>query len=138
MEKNSFNLDNIFFFLQREIATGGLIAKDILDIKYHEIFFVILYFLFFLLFIKYFVRTQKINKFRSNILILYHFTYVLLAYIYSITNVNDLDTFFQYSYFLGDSLNEDYISNISIIKIYYILIYYLNLSYFSIYIFFGL
>ena len=137
MEKNTLNLDNFSAYLKGEgFSTGGLIDVEILNIKSYEILFLILYFFLFLLIYKYLLKQFKIDKFKSNFIIAYHLMFVMIAYIYSITNVNDHDSFFQSSYYFPD-FDDGYISNIFMHKVYYFLIFYLNLSYFSIFIFFG-
>ena len=84
--------------------------------------------------INYAIRFQ--NKYKVYLIIIYHFVFVILAYIYSLTNVNDIDTFFQYG-LLGETGLDIFYANNAMARINYILIYIFNLHYFTSYIFLG-
>ena len=118
------------------LKTGGLMVENILDIRFYELIFIILYLFVFLFLVNLFIKKQKLDKYKVYLIIIYHFVFVILAYIYSLTNVNDIDTFFQYG-FLGETGKDIFISNNTLVRINYILIYILNLHYFTSYIFLG-
>ena len=118
------------------LKTGGLMVENILDIRFYELIFIILYLFVFLFLVNLFIKKQKLDKYKVYLIIIYHFIFVILAYIYSLTNVNDIDTFFQYG-FLGETGKDIFISNNTLVRINYILIYILNLHYFTSYIFLG-
>ena len=94
------NLNKIFFSNNPNTLpiTGGLLFEDILNLRLYEIFFIIIYLMLFIFFIKIFLKKKIINKNKIYFLILYHYIFVILSYTYSLMYVNDLDTFFQYAY----------------------------------------
>ena len=75
------------------LKTGGLMVENILDIRFYELIFIILYLFVFLFLVNLFIKKQKLDKYKVYLIIIYHFVFVILAYIYSLTNVNDIDTF---------------------------------------------
>lgn len=116
--------------------TGGLIAKNILDMRLHEFFFISIYFIFFILFVKFIIKKQKLNKNKVYFLISYHYIFIILAYVYSLMYVNDVDSFFQTAYLFAD--NDDiYMANNYMVLINHYLIYIFNLHFFSTFIFLG-
>tara|TARA_Y100000816_G_scaffold291599_1_gene283453 strand:+ start:7400 stop:8620 length:1221 start_codon:yes stop_codon:yes gene_type:complete len=117
------------------LKTGGLMIENILDIRFHELLFILLYLFIFLYLINFFIKTQKLNKYKVYFIISYHFFFVIVAHIYSLTNVNDIDTFFQYG-FVGE-MSDVISANNALAKLNYFLIYSLNLHYFTSYIFLG-
>lgn len=131
------NLKKTFVSDELSVAnTGGLFLKNVLDLRLHEFFFIAVYFTLFIFFVKFIIKNQKLNKNKVYFLISYHYFFIILAYIYSLLNVNDIDTFFQQAYLFINV--EDYIkANNNMILINHYLIYLFNLHYFSIYIFLG-
>ncbi len=118
------------------LKTGGLMVENILDIRFYELIFIILYLFVFLFLVNLFIKKQKLDKYKVYLIIIYHFVFVILAYIYSLTNVNDIDTFFQYG-LLGETGLDIFYANNAMARINYILIYIFNLHYFTSYIFLG-
>jgi len=118
------------------VQTGGLIAKNILDLRLYEFFFISIYLTFFIFIIKFIVKNQKLDKNKVYFLISYHYFFVILAYVYSLLNVNDLDSFFQTAYLFLDS-DDNHMANNNMVLINRYLIHIFNLHYFSIFIFFG-
>ena len=117
------------------LKTGGLMVENILDIRFYELIFIILYLFVFLFLVNLFIKKQKLDKYKVYLIIIYHFVFVILAYIYSLTNVNDIDTFSNMDFLRNRGR---YIfSNNALVRINYILIYILNLHYFTSYIFLG-
>ena len=136
MEIN-LNLEQIFVSDNLKIIdTGGLIVNNILDMRLHEFFFISIYFILFIFFVKFIIKSQKLNKNKVYFLISYHYFFIILAYIYSLLYVNDIDSFFQQAYLFND--NDDiHTANNNMAIINHYLIYIFNLHYFSIFIFLG-
>ena len=132
------NLNQIFFSNNPNTLpiTGGLLFEDILNLRLYEIFFIIIYLMLFIFFIKIFLKKKIINKNKIYFLILYHYIFVILSYTYSLMYVNDLDTFFQYAY-LFDAPDDNVAANRVMVTFNLYLSHFLNLHYFSIFIFFG-
>ena len=118
------------------VHTGGLIIKNILDLRLHEFFFISFYFILFIFFIKFIIKIQKLDKNKVYFLLSYHYLFVILAYIYSLLYVNDIDTFFQLAYSFNDT-EDHFMANNNIVRINHYLIYFFNLHFFSIFIFIG-
>ncbi|MDB3890276.1 hypothetical protein N9337_06670 [Candidatus Pelagibacter sp.] len=116
--------------------TGGLILESILNIQFNELFFISIYFILFIIFMKFFIKKHNLNKNKVYFLISYHYIFVILAYIYSLIYVNDLDSFFQAAYLHRD-FSSSAMANRNMILINHYLIHILNLHYFSIFIFLG-
>jgi len=135
--ENNLNLEQIFVSDNLKIIdTGGLIVNNILDMRLHEFFFISIYFILFIFFVKFIIKSQKLNKNKVYFLISYHYFFIILAYVYSLLYVNDTDSFFQQAYLFNE--NDDIQmanNNMSIINHY--LIYIFNLHYFTIFIFLG-
>ena len=137
MEIN-LNLDQKLFVSDKfKFAdTGGLFVSNILDMRLHEFFFISIYFILFIFFVKFIIKSQKLNKNKVYFLISYHYFFIILAYIYSLLYVNDIDSFFQQAYLFND--NDDiHMANNNMAIINHYLIYIFNLHYFSIFIFLG-
>ena len=116
--------------------TGGLLFENILNLRLYEFFFIIIYLTLFIFFVKFFLKTEKINKHKIYFLIIYHYIFVILSYMYSLRYVNDFDTFFQHAY-LFENFGDTVSANNFMINISLYLIHFLNLHYFSIFIFYG-
>ena len=136
MESN-LNLDQTFVSDNLvSVETGGLIVNNVLDMRLHEFFFISIYFIIFIFLVKFFIKSQKLNKNKVYFLISYHYCFIILAYIYSLLYVNDTDSFFQQAYLFNDA-DDIYIANNTMALINHFLIYLFNLHYFSIFIFLG-
>ncbi len=117
--------------------TGGLLFNNILDLRFHEFFFIIIYLFVFIFFVKYFTKNNTKYKNQIYLLILYHFIFVILAYIYSLLYVNDTDSFFQSGFLFDNTRYDIHGANDNIVMLNNILIYFFNLHYFTIFIFLG-
>ena len=120
-----------------DFRTGGLMYEAILDIRAHELFFIGIYFLVFIFFVKKLINSEKMNKHEIYFIISYHYLFIVLSFLYSLLNVNDTDSFFQSAYFFGETFKDQFHSNHNMVNVYYFLIYYLNLHYFTTFIFMG-
>lgn len=118
------------------INTGGLLVNNILDMRLHEFFFISIYFIAFIFSVRFIIKSQNLNKNKVYFLITYHYIFIILAYIYSLLYVNDIDSFFQQAYLFG-SRDDNYMANNNMVVISHYLIYVFNLHYFSIFIFLG-
>ena len=58
------------------LKTGGLMVENILDIRSYELIFIILYLFVFLYLVKLFIKTQKLDKHKTYLIIIYHFVFV--------------------------------------------------------------
>ena len=117
--------------------TGGLLFNNILDLRIYEFFFITIYLLIFIFFIKHFIKNYTKYKNQIYFLITYHFIFVIFAYIYSLLYVNDVDTFFQSGFLFEIARDDIHGANDNIIMLNNILIYFFNLHYFTIFIFLG-
>ena len=120
-----------------DFRTGGLMYESILDFRIHEFFFIGIYFLLFIFFIKKLINFEKLDKNEVYFIICYHYSFIILSFIYSLFNVNDTDSFFQSAYFFGETFQDIFHSNFNIVQLYHFLIYYLNLHYFTTFLFLG-
>ena len=118
------------------ITSGGLLIRDILDLRIYEFFFITIYLIIFIFFVKYFAKKNIKYKNQIYFLITYHFIFVIFAHIYSLLYVNDIDTYFQ-SGFLFENIIWDFHPNNNFKILNNILIYFFNLHYFTIFIFLG-
>ncbi len=136
--ENNLNLEQVLEpNISNNLVTGGLMTKNILDLRYYEFLFILIYFLAFIVFIKYFAKTQKVEKKKVYSLIAFHYIFIIFAYLYSLIFVNDTDTFFQYGYFFGKDVDHGFASNNYIVNLFYYLIYFLHLHYFTTFLFIG-
>ena len=112
-------------------------VNNILDLRIHEFFFIIIYLFVFIFFVKYLTKNNTKYKNQLYILISYHFIFVILAYIYSLLYVNDTDSFFQSAFLFDNARYDIHGANDNIVILNNILIYFFNLHYFTIFIFLG-
>ena len=106
------------------ITSGGLLIRDILDLRIYEFFFITIYLIIFIFFVKYFAKKNIKYKNQIYFLITYHFIFVIFAHIYSLLYVNDIDTYFQ-SGFLFENIIWDFHPNNNFKILNNILIYFL-------------
>ena len=119
------------------MRTGGLLLENIIDMRWHELIFICFYLIFFLYFLRYLISYLKLEKNKVYFLVSFHYVFIIFSYIYSLFNVNDVDTYFQHGYLFATGEDEVISANYYVAALNYLLIYLLNLHYFTTFIFIG-